>query len=68
MEVDEEGQVSEKEVPDINSIMRDRDSSPNPNNVEFDSTVYICRADLKKWKKEHFPKKKEEVNLTPPAL
>ena len=48
MEVDEDGHVSKKEVPNANSIMRGRDSSPNPNNVEFDGTVYICRADLKK--------------------
>ena len=41
MEVNKEGLVSEKDIPDVNGIMRRRDSSPNPNNVEFDGSTFI---------------------------
>ena len=68
MEVDEEGLVSKKDIPDVNGIMRRRDSFPNPNNVEFDGSTFICKADWEKWKKEHFEKKKKEENLMPAAL
>ena len=68
MEVDEEGLVSKKDIPDVNGIMRRGDSSPNPNNVEFDRSIFICKADWEKWKKEHLEKKKKEENLTPAAL
>ena len=68
MEVNEQGHVSKKDIPDTNGIMRGRDSPPNTNSVEFDRSIYMCKADLRKWKKEHFEKKKKEENLTPGAL
>ena len=68
MEVNEEGLVSKKDIPDINGIMRRRDSSPNPHNVEFDGSTFICKAAWEKWKEENLEKKKKEENLTPAAL
>ena len=67
MEVNEEGHVSKKDIPDTNGIMRGRDSPPNTNNVEFNGSIYMCKVNLRKWKKEYFNKKKEE-NLAPGAL
>ena len=45
-EVNEEGQVNKKEVPLVEGIMRDKDSSPTPYNVEFDGSLYICSVEI----------------------
>ena len=74
IEVDKEGKISKKEIPETDGIMkitRKRNSSPNPNNVEFDGTTYICREEMRKWRKENGvkkKKKKKEEDLTPAAL
>ena len=69
-EVNEEGQVKKKEVPLVEGIMKHKDSSPTLYNVEFDGSLYICRADLESWREKHkFLKEKQKPeDLTPPAL
>ena len=69
-EVDKEGKINKKEVPMVDGIMRSKDSSPTPYNVEFDGSLYICRAEIENWREKFkFPKEKQKPeDLTPPAL
>ena len=59
-----------KEIPLVEGIMREKNSSPTPHNVEFNGSLYICRAEIENWRaKKKFPKEKyNPEDLTPPAV
>ena len=69
-EVNEDGKINKKEVPLPEGIMRTKDSPQNQHHVEFDGSLFVCRAELEIHRSKYkFPKEKQRPeNLTPAAL